>query len=88
MDEVEAVARAQCLAGGFDPDEIMPNDGPRWRYYVDGAQAAILALDAARGDPVARVVEWLRDQTVGDAEIDGGIAALADAIERGEPFNG
>jgi len=52
------------------------------------AQAAIAALDAARGEPVARVVEWLRDQTVGDAEIDGGIAALADAIERGEPFNG
>lgn len=55
-DEIEAVARAMCLEGGFNPDEIMPNDGPRWCYYVGGAQAAIsalaaiAALDAARGD--------------------------------------
>ena len=87
MDEVEAVAQAI-------EDQLTAEDG--WMVGTpalfcmchDFAQAAIAALDAARGDPVARVVEWLRDQTVGDAEIDGGIAALADAIERGEPFNG
>ena len=50
MREVEAVARAMCKAGGYDPDEIMANDGPRWRYYADGAEAAIAALDAARGE--------------------------------------
>lgn len=44
MDRVERVARAMCVAGGYDPDEIMPNDGPRWRYYADGAAAAIAAL--------------------------------------------
>jgi hypothetical protein len=41
---VERVARALCEQGGFDPDEIMANDGPRWRYYEPGARAAIAAL--------------------------------------------
>lgn len=40
--DAETVARAACAQGGFDPDEMMPNDGPRWRYYVPGAQAAAL----------------------------------------------
>ena len=57
QDEIQAVARAMCLAGGFDPDEIMPNDGPRWGYYTDGAQAAIAAIDAARGK--AEPVAWM-----------------------------
>jgi len=39
---IEAAARAMCLEGGFDPNEIMANDGPRWRYYVPGARAAII----------------------------------------------
>ena len=41
---VERVARALCREGGFDPDEMMPNDGPRWRYYVPAAQAALRAV--------------------------------------------
>lgn len=45
-DEVESVARALCISGGFDPDEMMANDGPRWRYYETGASAAIAALRA------------------------------------------
>lgn len=46
----EIVARALCVRGGFDPDQMMPNDGPRWRYYLDGADAAIaVVLEAAAG---------------------------------------
>lgn len=56
QDEIQAVARAMCLAGGFDPDEIMPNDGPRWGYYTDAAKAAIAAIDAARGK--AELAAW------------------------------
>lgn len=40
----EVVARAICRSGGFDPDEKMPNDGPRWRYYLEWADAAIAYL--------------------------------------------
>lgn len=43
----EAVARAQCAAGGLDPDEIMPNGGPRWRYYLPTTDAALSAIEAA-----------------------------------------
>jgi len=43
---IEKVARAICLDGGFNPDERMPNDGPRWKYYETLAQAAIAALKA------------------------------------------
>jgi len=45
-DVIEKVARAICLDGGFNPDERMPNDGPRWKYYETLAQAAIAALKA------------------------------------------
>lgn len=40
-DLIEEAARALCVQGGFDPDEIMANDGPRWRYYAPGARAVI-----------------------------------------------
>ena len=46
MTPLEAVARAMCLDGGFDPNEIMTNDGPRWHYYTTLARAAIEALAA------------------------------------------
>lgn len=42
-DLVEEVSRAQCIDGGYDPNEIMANDGPRWRYYDGIARAAITA---------------------------------------------
>ena len=53
------------------------------------------APDAVRGDPVARVVEWLRELS-GDEPLPPGctkgevwvLRRAADAIERGEPFNG
>jgi hypothetical protein len=49
--DVERVARAMCTAAGFDPDEIMANDGPRWRYYDPSARAAIAAMQPS--PPVA-----------------------------------
>ena len=38
-----------CIANHGDPDEDMPNDGPRWKYWVPNARAAIAA-----------VAEWLK----------------------------
>lgn len=46
-DPIEIMARAMCISGGFSPDDRMPNDGPRWRYYVPGIQAALSALHEA-----------------------------------------
>ncbi len=45
---IEAAAKVMCESGGFNPDEIMANDGPRWRCYVPGATAAIDAYESAR----------------------------------------
>ena len=73
MNEVEAVGFAMWKA---EADRAAPNVGKNraienYRYDLDPtsrakwdqiAQAAIAALDAARGDPVARVVEWLRKE--------------------------
>jgi len=85
---------------------------PEWgrKIMLIKAQASIAALDAARGDQVARVVEWLREDanqteveatrivknTSGNARQNAAEwsmlvrlkRGLADAIERGEPFNG
>lgn len=100
MNEVEAVGFAMWKA---EADRAAPNVGKNraienYRYDLDPtsrakwdqiAQAAIAALDAARGDQVARVVEWLRDCALSSAIPDDPaqmIADLADAIERGEPF--
>lgn len=44
MTMVERMARAMCADGGYDPDEIMPNDGMRWRYYAPAARAALSAM--------------------------------------------
>jgi len=49
-DMIERVARAVCEQGGFDPDDTMPNDGPRWKYYVPGARAAIQAMRSPTKD--------------------------------------
>jgi len=48
---IEKVARAMCADAGFDPEQVMPNDGPRWRYYQPQARAAIAA-----------VAEWLQQE--------------------------
>ena len=47
---VAAVARAMCVQGGFDPDECMANDGPRWTYYVPKATAALAAVKTMMGE--------------------------------------
>ncbi len=98
MNEVEAVARAI-------EDQLTVEDG--WEVgttalrnmCIDFAQAAIAALDAARGDPVARVVAYLRETAEIHKANAGGKKGesyhhmractwAAEAIERGEPFNG
>jgi hypothetical protein len=39
---IEAMARAMVPRHlGMHPDEPMPNDGPRWRYYAEMATAAL-----------------------------------------------
>jgi len=53
MDEVEAVARAIS--------EARTGNTLSYRHFVPEAQAAIAALDAARGDQVAEV-ERLREE--------------------------
>ena len=54
---VEKCARAQCIAGGFNPDDIMPNDGPRWLYYVEGVSAVIpVVLDHLR-EPTPAMID-------------------------------
>lgn len=44
MDIIERAARQACKEGGFDPDEMMPNDGPRWKYYVPNVRAVLSAI--------------------------------------------
>lgn len=93
MDEVEAVARAI-------EDQLTAEDG--WMVGTpalssmcrDFAQAAIAALDAARGDPVARLIAHMKTIEP-DEETAGCPATWADFIqilegiaEAGEPFNG
>ena len=91
-DEVEAVARA--VHGELSRIDVMK--------YLDMpddtadrvAQAAIAALDAARGDPVARLIAYMKTIEP-DEETAGCPATWADFIqilegiaEAGEPFNG
>lgn len=75
---VERASRAMCQAAGFDPNELMSNDGPRWRYYADGARAAItitlpaILPSAARAGGVADeiVVERACEIAAGHLEAD------------------
>lgn len=95
MNEVEAAAKAHCdyFGGeGWWDTGLIADTKPK---ALDAMLAAIAALDAARGDQVARVVEWLRKLS-GDEPLPTGctkgevwvLRRAADAIERGEPFNG
>lgn len=52
MNEVEKVARALCIAD-FGVDRLDDFTSEISRHYLARAQAAIAALDEARGDPVA-----------------------------------
>lgn len=81
-DEVEAVARALAKANRI---EICDSAQYAYSSFREPALAAIAALAAARGDPVARVVEWLRACSLSSAIPDDPaqmIADLADAIEQ------
>ena len=40
----EAVARAMCYEGGFDPDEMIFKSHRRWHAYLKVADAAIAAV--------------------------------------------
>lgn len=52
---VGKAAVAMCKQAGFDPYERMPNDGPRWKYYMESARAALeAALSAAEPWPFER----------------------------------
>ena len=100
MDEVEGVAAAIRKHHVTRTLYTGPGKTKARRLHsgdLEAAQAAIAALDAARGDPVARVVEWLRNGGGTDiSQLSGstqmlflkGMNRYADAIERGEPFNG
>ena len=89
-EDCEIIAR---YPGRREGDSVAHLD----RHVNQGrAQAAIAALDAARGDQVARVVEWLRNGGGTDiSQLNGSMQMLflkgmnryADAIERGDPFN-
>jgi hypothetical protein len=65
---VECVARAMCADGGFDPNEIMANDGPRWMYYESGATAAITALSAYRAERT-EVMYWKPIESASDSSV-------------------
>lgn len=108
--EVVARAVAPMMEGGREFDQMPPTRLELRQWSRSGmcstndatqddatelAQAAIAALDAARGDQVARVVEWLRNGGGTDiSQLNGSMQMLflkgmnryADAIERGVPF--
>ena len=84
-------------------DAILAGNAFTWEVEQI-ARHRIAALEEARGDQVARVVEWLRKENGlcdchARCETECGCGAwddwktkplleIADAIERGEPFNG
>lgn len=74
-DLVEKVARAMCVANHGDPDEDMPNDGPRWKYWVPNARAAIAAA-----------AEWLSEDPKAEQccrdTISGALAAELKRIQK------
>jgi len=91
MDEVEAVARALAKANRI---EICDSAQYAYSSFREPALVAIAALDAARGDPVARLIAHMKTIEP-DEETAGCPATWADFIqilegiaEAGEPFNG
>lgn len=69
---LERLCCEMCAEGGLDPFEVMPNDGPRWRYYEPSVRAVAPMLIAhGRELENAEVVAWLHedaDQTEQEAE--------------------
>jgi len=99
----DPVARLIAHMKTIEPDEETAGCPATWADFIQILEG-IAALDAARGDPVARVVEWLRKENGlcdchARCETECGCGAwddwktkpllqIADAIERGDPFNG
>lgn len=74
---VEKAARAMCEQGGYDPEERMPNDGPRWRYYCDGARAALSsALSEQTLQVRVQALEWRREAPYHVARVFGSLYAV------------
>ena len=94
MDEVDAAAKAHCdfFGGeGWWDTGLIADTKPK---ALDAMRSAIAALDAARGDPVARLIAHMKTIEP-DEETAGCPATWADFIqilegiaEAGEPFNG
>ena len=62
---IEQCCRAMCKTGGLDPDEMMPNDGPRWRYYEPQARAVIPVAQAPKDARIAeleKALKWIIEQ--------------------------
>ena len=57
MIDEEELARELCHLGGLDPDEIMANDGPRWKYYIPQARAAIAYIVPRERERCAKVAD-------------------------------
>ena len=99
-------AKALGLAiSGNEANRLLTEAFARHRIAAENAaQQEITALDAARGDRVAQVLEFIREQQANAhrhmleaahrktaslfAAAFVTLRNLADAIERGEPFNG
>lgn len=72
---IAPTAIAMCRACGFDPYETMPNDGPRWGYYVPGATAALAVALPLIAEHMAGVAERYPSLEYADIPVIRGIAA-------------
>lgn len=75
---VERAAHAMCVEGGFDPNERMPNDGPRWKYYAPNARSALTAALAEQTQQGVEVkaLEWRAEPPYHVARVFGNVYAV------------
>jgi len=66
MTMLEKIARAMCVEGGYDPDDTMPNDGPRWRYYEPLARAGLTAILEPSEGVILAALNASEDYFIGD----------------------
>lgn len=67
MDMVEKVARAICVAEGFDPDSNETSERPYWTTWEMHARAAI----AAMREPNERMMDVYRRAFISEKRFDG-----------------
>lgn len=67
MKMVEKISRQMCLEAGYNPDTIMSNHGPRWRYYEPNALAALRALE----NPTPAMIDYFVSRAL-QVKIGGG----------------